>query len=253
MSDETLELLQSFRREISEPDGETAARVYRRAVNSAPRRSDPSWLLRRTSSHRRLVLVVTLGALVLVPAAVAVGGKVLDLFQGSTPTPAVSTAYETMNSSADAMIKQGFADRFPKSDLNKLHGVIEIQTTDGPQDLWAAPNDSGGQCFFVDFASDPASASGKAGNGTCDSTTTNASTITVASFWTLAHRDISTAYGRVRVPAASVKLTLADGSAVAAPVVESFFLVSLKKGGQVARVTAYNTAGNQVADWTPPQ
>lgn len=34
------------------------------------------------------------------------------------------------------------------------HGVIEIQTADGPQDLWVAPSDQGGTCYFIDWAND---------------------------------------------------------------------------------------------------
>src|SRR4029078_9499468 len=60
---------------------------------------------------------------------------------------------------ADAT-KQGMAQAFPQADVSHAHGVIEIQTPDGPQDLWAAPNDQGGQCFLIDYANDPVSSSG---------------------------------------------------------------------------------------------
>ena len=63
------------------------------------------------------------------------------------------------------------AAKLATADLSKLHGVIEMTTADGPVDLWTAPNDRGGQCWFVDFADDPASASGQAGSGSCDEAT----------------------------------------------------------------------------------
>ena len=51
--------------------------------------------------------------------------------------------------------QKGFGDQFPHADVSQAHGVIEIQTADGPQDLWVAPNDQGGTCWFIDWANDP--------------------------------------------------------------------------------------------------
>jgi hypothetical protein len=254
MNDDTFDLLSSFRAGLPELADVTVARVYRSVTSGGSPRWQPSHSSRLTRRPRLLIAVAT-AALIVVPAAVAVGGRIIDLFDGAPPPPAVTVVYETGNRNADAQIKAGVADHFPKADVSKLHGVIEIQTADGPQDLWAAPNDSGGQCIFVDFANDPATASGKAGNGTCDSTTSIAalaSKIDVSQFWMLAHPDVSTAYGRVYVPAASVKLRLADASTVTARVVESFFLVSLKRDDKFAKVTAYDASGTQVAEWMPP-
>ena len=46
---------------------------------------------------------------------------------------------------------------------------------------------------------------------------------------------------------------LADGSTVNLPVVERLFLGSLAKGERVVRVTAFDAAGNNVAEWTKPR
>ena len=53
------------------------------------------------------------------------------------------------------------------------------------------------------------------------------------------------------VGAATVQLTLADGSTATLPVVEGLFLGSLDKGTKVAQVTAYDKAGNRVAQTRP--
>jgi hypothetical protein len=49
------------------------------------------------------------------------------------------------------------------------------------------------------------------------------------------------------------EVALADGSTVNLPVVESLFLASLAKGDKVLRVTAFDAAGNEVAEWTKPR
>ena len=51
--------------------------------------------------------------------------------------------------------------------------------------------------------------------------------------------------------AATVRLTLADGSTATLPVVERLFLGSFNKGTKVAQVAAYDKAGNRVAHTTP--
>ena len=70
--------------------------------------------------------------------------------------------------------------------------------------------------------------------------------------WTQAHPSLSTFDGRVYVDAATVKLTLADGSTATLPAVEGFFLGSLDKGTKVTQVTAYNDAGAKVARTAVP-
>jgi hypothetical protein len=240
MNSEALGTLASFRSGIAEPDDATAKRVYERAVAQRPRR-----ILR--ASPPRITIAVALAALVLVPAAVAFGGRIVDFFEGTPPTPAVSAFYEGMNRMADMAVAEGFATKFPKADVSRIHGVIEIQTADGPQDLWAAPTEEGGSCWFVDFAGDPSGPHGQLGYGSCDLPTPPTPDVDFEDYWTAEHPELLTALGRVRVPAASVRLTLSDGSAVAAPVVEGFYLVSLANGDRVVSVTAFDTAGNQVA------
>ena len=107
-----------------------------------------------TTRRRYAALAVAALALLLVPTAVALRGQIAELFQGTPAPPAVSTSFEGLNRFADATIRAGFARQAPHADVSKAHGVIEIQTADGPQDLWAAPNDEGGVCWFIDFAND---------------------------------------------------------------------------------------------------
>jgi hypothetical protein len=208
----------------------------------------------RTTRRRYAALAVAALALLLVPAAVALRGQIADLFQGSPAPPAVSTSFESFNRLADMAIRKGFARHFSIADVSEAHGVIEIQTSDGPQDLWAAPNDQGGVCWFIDFANDPARDGGQPGFGACDtSTSTPPSNIEFEGpAWIVTHPSLSWVDGRVYVDAETVQLTLADGSAVNLPVVEGFFLGSLDKGAKVTEVTAYDKSGAKVAQLALP-
>jgi hypothetical protein len=232
------ELLNTFRSGIDEPDRVTARRIYALATRKR----------RAYLPQRRLVLVLVVAALVLIPTGVAFGGKLADLFEGTPAPPDVSTAFAESNRMADKVVEQGFASQWPHADVSKAHGVIEIQTPDGPEDLWAAPDDLGGQCSFIDFANDPPGKNGMAGFGDCPRSEPQPSEkINYGDVWTYVHPDLMTIYGSVYVDATTVRLTFDDGSTVSLPVVEHFFLGSAAKGTKVDSVTALDAAGNQVA------
>jgi hypothetical protein len=211
-------------------------------------------LARAHKTRRRYAaLAVAVLALLLVPTAVALRGQIADLFQGTPAPPAVSTSFEGFNRPPDAAIRDGFARQFPHADVSKAHGVIEVQTADGPQDLWAAPNDQGGVCWFIDFANDQPSGNGQPGYGACDSSRPPAPDILLEGpSWMLSHPSLSTVDGRVYTDAGTVQLTLADGSTRTLPVIEGLFLGSLDEGAQVTRVVAYDKNGTEVAQLTRP-
>jgi hypothetical protein len=251
MIEHDLKVLVGFRSGVPAPDEQTVQRIYRLATR--PRARWRVLVAARLSRRRRLALAVALVGLVLVPAALALGGKIVDLFQGTPAPPAVSTTFEGFNRDADMRIREGFARQAPHADVSKAHGVIQIQTADGPQDLWAAPNDQGGLCWFVDFANDESS-TGLPGFGTCDTSTTRPpSNIAVEGpAWMLPHPLLCTVDGRVYVDAATVQLTRADGSTATLPVVEGLFLGSFDSGANVTQVTAYDKTGTKVAQRTLP-
>jgi hypothetical protein len=152
-------------------------------------------------------------------------------------------------------LQKGFATRFPHADVGKAHGVIEIQTADGPQDLWVAPNDQGGVCWFIDFANDPAPNGAHPGSGTCDTSAPSEGSPHIAfegPAWDINHPSLYTIDGRVYADASTVRVAFSDGSKITLPVVEGLFLGSLDHRVQMAQVTAYDEAGNQVAQMTRP-
>jgi hypothetical protein len=250
MIEDELEVLVGFRRGVPAPNEETVQRIYRLATRQRPR--SRALLATRIPRRPRLALAVALVGFVLVPAALAFGGKIVDLFEGTPAPPAVSTSFEGFNRFADLSIREGFARQAPHADVSKAHGVIEIQTADGPQDLWAAPNDQGGLCWFVDFAKDQAP-SARPGFGTCDTSTPPSSNIAVEGpAWMLPHPLLYTVDGRVYVDAATVQLTRADGSTATLPLVEGLFLGSFDNGAKVTQVRAYDKAGTKVAERSLP-
>ena len=206
-----------------------------------------------TTRRRYAALAVAALALLLVPTAVALRGQIAELFQGTPAPPAVSTSFEGLNRFADATIRAGFARQAPHADVSKAHGVIEIQTADGPQDLWAAPNDEGGVCWFIDFANDQPSGNARPGFGGCVTSSPPAPDILLEGpAWMLSHPSLSTVDGHVYTDAATVQLTLADGSTRTLPVIEGLFLGSLDKDAKVTQVAAYDKNGTKVAQLTRP-
>lgn len=254
------QILIDFRSEVPQPDDETARRVYMRATASAAARDRGVGRLPRMR-RSRLLLGIAVAALVLVPTAVAFGGKIVDLFEGTPAPPEVSAEFTILNKAADMSIQKGFTGIVGHADVSKAHGVIEIQTPDGPQDLWVAPYDAGGQCYFIDYANDSVSQSGgKPGFGGCGTPAQAYSYSEIdpeGPYYTYKHPNLLTIDGSVAIDATTVRITFHDGSTLTLPVVEHWFLASIPKPAQesdanLENVTAFDAAGNQVADWTPP-
>jgi hypothetical protein len=210
-------------------------------------------LARAGRTRRRYVLVAAAAvALLIVPTAVALRGEITNLFQGTPAPPAVSTEFAAANRVADMATQKGFGDRFPHADVSRAHGVLEIQTIYGPQDVWAAPNDHGGTCWFVDFANDAPVEPGRAqpGSGTCD-TGKDRESIATSLGWERPHPAVSTLFGLVPAQADRVIVVLKDGTTRTLPVVEGAFLASLDRDAQLDHITAYD-GDEQVASWEMP-
>src|SRR5438132_6103380 len=220
----------------------------------------------RRARRRYALIAAAVSALVLVPTSVRRRGELSDRSQGPPAPPAVSTWF------ADQLTQKGFATKFPHADVARAHGVLEVETSDGPEDLWVAPDDQGGQCWFIDFADDPPGPGGQYGFGGCYpvpqgltlGTTRHGTYVVIdprlrvpatdvdwGAVWISLHPALQTLWGRVRVPAARVEADLADGSTLRLPVVESFFLASLSKNTRVTQIRAYDASGAQVATALP--
>jgi hypothetical protein len=225
------------------------ADVLRRAT----RISTPPLPRKRPRYHRRFggvrpVLAAALVVGVLAGAGVGIAAG-FGAFEGTPAPPDVSTNFKQLNGFATAAVQKGFSLTFPQTDVSKAHGVVEIETPDGPEDLWAAPNSQGGQCYLIDWANDPTLQDGtKYGFNGCEQSPPPASNISISDVWVAGHPDLMTVYGSVYVPAATVQITLDDGSTATLPVIEDLFLGSLPKGTKLGKVVALDASGNQVAE-----
>ena len=207
----------------------------------------------------RPIVGVAVAVASLAGAGVAIAAG-FGAFEGTPAPPEISASFRQLNRIPDQATQQGFAQRFPQADVSKAHGVIEIQTADGPEDLWAAPDDQGGQCIFIDWADDPAEQDGtQYGFGGCPPTSTEPIDVPGGPVWVVGHPHLMTVFGSVSVDAASVQITLQDGSTKTLPVIEHMFLGSLDEpAGQtgigdtrIEKVAAFDADRNQIAEWTP--
>lgn len=129
------------------------------------------------------------------------------------------------------------------------HGVLQLQTSDGPLDLWAAPeSDGSGTCWFVGWESD-ISADHAIGTGSC--TESNDAAITPETYNDASHPSYTVLVGSVTGSETTLDVTLTDGRTTTLPVVEHLFLGALPHGSELASITGRDASGNVVASWTP--
>lgn len=238
-----------LRQQYPRPSAAATARARAAVMETATQRSRP---VRSPGARRQwrpaLVGVAIVVALALAGVGIAAG---FGAFEGTPAPPDVSTNFKQLNQFADAAIQKGFSTKLPQTDASKAHGVVEIQTPDGPEDLWAAPNNQGGQCYLIDWANDPVGKDGsRYGFNGCEQSPPPPSNIGFGDVWVYAHPDVMTVYGSVYAPATTVQFTLDDGSTATLPVIENLFLGSAPKGAKVEKVAAFDHAGNQVAEWS---
>jgi hypothetical protein len=199
----------------------------------------------RRSRRRYIAAVAMVAALILAPAAWAA----VNAFEG-TPAPQViqqhfSYHWVTMNP------RTGFAHIFPNADANKAHGVLQLQTSDGPLDLWAAPEtDGSGACWFAGWESD-ISAQSAIGTGSSACTESSDAAITPQTYNIQNHPAYTILVGSVTGSETTLDVTLTDGSTTTLPVAEHLFLGALPPGSQLASITGRDTTGNVIASWTP--
>jgi hypothetical protein len=247
---DSLAALKSFRESVPEPDEAKALRIYSKVIGSRAPRKRRNWL---APSSPRVAVFAVVAAFILVPAALGVG-KALDLFAGTPAPPAVVNTFTRINQGAGFAIQHGFEAQAPQVDASKAHGAVQVETADGPEQLWVAPTEAGGTCLYMNFANDPISASGQQlGLASCDTVVGHPEAdIGWGQWWSDDHPTLLTGYGRVFVDASTVEVTLADGSTVTAPVVEGAYLVSLPREAKVTHLSALDAAGSEVAESDGP-
>jgi hypothetical protein len=196
--------------------------------------------------HRRRLMIASIAvALIVVPAALAFGSKlVVDLFEGTPASPHIRQDYITFNGSFTPAIENKFSVH--PVDISQIHGVLAIQTTEGPVYLWSAPEQGGGACFFVEYADELGPDAGG-----CDTAASpNAKNILPGSYWTRSHAPLQIIYGYTYGDATSVEVDLANGSTLRLPVTEQYFLAAIDANAQISRIVSYDAQNNQVGEAT---
>jgi hypothetical protein len=214
-------------------------------VSTEPREAWGDVLRRARHSRRRYTAAVAaVAVLVLTPATWAA----VNAFEG-TPAPQVIRQNFSYHRVIINPRTGDIVDMFPAADANKAHGVLQLQTSDGPLDLWAAPEtDGSGTCWFVGWESD-ISPHHAIGNGAC--TTRNDAGITPATYNAAGHPASTVLVGSVTGSETTLDVTLTDSSTTTLPVAEHLFLGALPPGSQLASITGRDVDGNVVATWTP--
>lgn len=213
----------------------------------------PDWggVLRqaRRVHRRRLALSAAVATLVIVPAAYAV----VRAFEGTPAPPQIQQSFTRWNGMADQM--NAFAARHlhvPHAVVSTAHGVVQVRTSDGLLDLWAARSATGGICWFVDYEADVRPGRVPLGGGSCDQGSPPPSKLTYGTEWSLEHPTLQTLVGRVYVRAHSVRVVLSNGSEIRLPVVEGLFLGSLPNRTRVRHIDAFDVRGGKVATFSVP-
>jgi hypothetical protein len=243
MIDSDLDLLVGFRSEVPLPDEETAERVYRRATTTPPHR----WLLLRArlSRRARVVMAVGLAGLVLVPAAVAVGGRLAGWFQGKPAPASIRQDFVKFNAQMQQMsaaeAKSGLARQAPQAIASRAHGVLALRTADGPVYMWAAPRRGGGICWLIQLA-----AAKGISYASCDQTWPPDQQLTFGTFGAIVYPSEQFIMGRAVGGAASVVVNLSNGTTTRLPVVEGLFMGAIPKHVHPLEVASYNAAGNRL-------
>jgi hypothetical protein len=216
---------------------------------------DSDWLAvrrraRRPRKRAALVAVVAATAALLVAPAFGIGGRVLDLIQGEPAPPAVQNYFAEGNlrrhhlyAGASAAGRE-MRDRFSRVIASETRGITEIQTADGPINLWAAPTEDGRQCWLIQpFVS------------SCDGIDHVGSIQPEGPGWTIERPSVLIMHVRVYDDAITrVQLEFEGADGMSLPVVSGHALGTMPKQSPVTlqAVVGRNADGDVVARWTRP-
>jgi hypothetical protein len=187
-----------------------------------------------------------------VPASIAFGGPIRDLFLGDPASPIVQRAFSQHNEMRRLMSKwlkehAGKAELPPRVDPARAYGVLAVRTPDGPIYLWAVPAD-GRQCWFIAFASDLKHRKRATGGGSCDPATPPPTGISWAYGWSRAHPRLEVLSGRVYLDASAVIAHFRDRKPARLTVTDGYFMGTFPRETKLpTRIDALDSRGRVVA------
>jgi hypothetical protein len=206
----------------------------------------------RRSRRRYLVAVALVAALILVPTSWGIA----QAFQG-TPAPPTVKADLRFGNKMRAEVAKTLGRKEPKAIASKAHGVIQVQTADGPINLWAAPATDGGTCYLIAWQS----GLGAATSSCVPATATPANSdggphnLVFSTQGDYAHRNYNIVNGYAYGGATTVRVTLSNGKTKTLPVVEGLFLGALRQSThwrlrpKIVSVVAHDAHGQVVGSW----
>ena len=210
----------------------------------------------RRSRRRYLAAATAVAALVLAPASWAIAKS----FEGTPAPPSVKSDFRFSNQMR-AKIAKTLGRKQPKAIASKAHGVIQVQTADGPIDLWAAPTTDGGTCYLYGWPSGPNNRLGATSSG-CVASDPKLAGVQHNLDWgegsDYQHRNYNVINGYAWGRATTVRVTLSNGKATTLPVVEGLFLGAVHQSlhwrlrPKIVSLTARNAHGRIVGYWKRP-
>jgi hypothetical protein len=218
-----------------------------------PTESWEAWndvLVRARRARRRYAAVVAaVAALVLAPATWAA----VNAFEGTPAPRAIKQTFVREDATAATMqallAQAGFTKKVPRADASEAHGVLRLQTSDGPLDMWAAPERNGsGSCWLVGWESD-LHENNAGGLSSCAPAGKQA--IDLINYNDAHHPAYLVVAGSVTGQERTLDLTLTDGRTATLPVAEHLFVGALPHGSHVASIVGRDANGHEVATWPP--
>jgi hypothetical protein len=198
----------------------------------------------RRDQRRYTAVILAIATLVLASCSwVAVRA-----FEGTPAPPPVRKTFEFSNQASAAFAKR-IGRKFPQAEVDKAHGVVQVQTEDGPLDLWAAPATRGRSCFVVGAESDMVANRPFGSSSGC---VPHRPPAIGAGTYQGSDHPYAVVFGYA-TGSATAEVKLWSGRTVTLPVVEHYFLGELPIGSAVESVTGRDASGKIVARYKPPQ
>lgn len=212
----------------------------------------------RPRPRRRGLVAVASAALLaalFVTPAFGIGGRLLDLIQGSPAPPEVQTYFAANDGTREKMFAYAeeagkkLHDRFSPVIASEARGVFAIESADGPIYLWAAPTEDGGQCWLIQAGTNTATGS-PVGLGSCDGSV-HPNAINPRTWWIIDRPSVEIVHARLYDDAITqVDVELDDAPSVALPVVAGHALGTVAKEARILAVVGRTADGEEVARFT---
>lgn len=218
--------VRSFRSRV--PKRDDAARAAALSALEVALAEPAPVVLRRWWRSRR-TLVLAAAALVAVAAVSSAFGwpaRVLDVIAGEPAPPRVKTVFALEDEASERVLPIFRRQTSVGTIVEQAHGVIGIDTSVGPVNLWAAPTRGGGVCWIVEIERLDELHGRPTANANCNPRPMRKG---IAISYSLGRTRVVDGYldlieGRVSDHVASVELHYANGETETLAVVEGFFL-----------------------------